>query len=663
MVSPTRPRRIGSLVRPLLVISSAILWGQAPVAGDEAIRPHGHMRPSPEARARFRSMLSQLPAAQFETPKAKASAAAVVQARATNLLPYVSTQGSIRDQGSNGDCWVWSSAALTEVELKAKYGFQDRLSTQFVDSLMSPSSWLNGGWFYDFASYVNQATILVPWANGNAAYADGNVDSYCTRSLITTSQIVLSPAYTQASLTASLLPTYGVGPAAAIAAIKSALDNHHAVAFDFYTNFSGTDGFDLWWAHNDETLLWPEPISGTNGMTYDPSTWGGHEVAIVGYDDSDPITANHYWLALNSWGTPTSRPSGCFRMPMVMNYDATYLDAGATSQRNYYFGTLSLTVDHPADAAPTVAVSPAATVVDSYEPFTLKGTVIGYPPFTYQWFNNGSAIPGATSAWFTDAVAATTDTGSYELVVTGSTGTPVASNSVQVVAEPVSQVLTNPGFETAPASTGADIPGWKFTSTGLPSAYVSPYRSSANAHAGSGYLFLGNAPDGNGSMASASGSVSQTMTIPTGGTPALALWVRMGTQETSPADIDTLSLQVQDTQGNVLQTLKKYTNQQTDHLRWAMDSFSLSAYQGQTVQVALAWNCPTATQTFWRVDDLALTVKTLDFNGSGVDVLDMATLAMAYGSQPASTNWFAPCDLNGDGVVNGEDVAIFLAHF
>jgi hypothetical protein len=674
---------------------------------------------------------------------------ALAQAHAGNLLPYVSTTGAIRDQGSNGDCWVWSSAALTEVELKVRYGYSDRLSTQFVDSLMSASSWQNGGWFYDFANYVNQATILVPWANGNAAYVNGNVSSYCSQSLVTRDQIQQSPAYTSANLTASLLPTYhAANQADAIAAIKAALDNKHAVAFDFYTNFSGANGFDEWWAHSDETVIWPEPIAGTAGMTYDPDTWGGHEVAIIAYDDSDPVAANHYWVALNSWGTSSNRPNGCFRLPMVMAYDATFTDSGVAS-RNYYFGTLAVTVDHPAAAPPGVTVSPAATVVDLAQPFTLKGAVSGYPPFAYQWFNDGTAIPGATSAWFTDPVPATADTGSYQLVVTGSTGTlAVTSSAVPVVAESVPQLLVNPGFETAPASTGADLPGWSFTSTGLPSGYESPYRSSANAHTGSGYLFLGNAPDSNGNMAAASGSVSQTVTLPPGGTPTLALWMRMGTRETALADVDTLSLQVWDLQGNVLSTLRTYSNQQTDHLTWAMDTFQLSAYRGQSIQIILVWDCPTATQTFWRVDDLALTisdsaltlpavasfsppaglpgttltltgagftgagvvtfngiaqtaftvlsdtqitttvpaaatsgpvgvlnalgagassssflVKTLDFNGNGIDVLDMAALAMAYGSQPGSTNWSGPCDLNGDGTVGDADVAIFLAHF
>jgi hypothetical protein len=315
----------------------------------------------------------------------------------------------------------------------------------------------------------------------------------------------------------------------------------------------------------------------------------------------------------------------------------------------------------------------------------------------------------------------------------------------------------------------------------------------------------------------------------------------LGTTETAASDIDTLAVQVRDTGGNVLTTLKTHTNQQVDHLLWARESFDLSAYKGQTVQLYLGWNCPTTKQSFWRVDDLALIItnhvltapvvtafapsaaapgasvvltgtgftgstsvafngvnqpnfainsdtqitttvpgaattglisvtnplgtgassadftvlpapvitlaisprpaamlvgtsqtfiatvsgadpnvlwsltgggqritssqlstssstpklytapatvgtgsvtitaqatasasatdsvtfalKSLDFNGNGVDVLCMSTLAMAYGSNSGSPNWNAACDLNGDGLVDDADVTLFLNHF
>ena len=615
-----------------------------------------------------------------------------------------------------------------------------------MDSLSTAADWLDGGDSATFISYINSTRILVPSVNGNAAYVDGSVHGYCTQSPLPASRIQLSPAYTNAQLTASNLATFQVGQAAAIAAIQAALDNHHAVSLNFATDFVDPGGFYDFWEDEPETALWSEPVVGHTGKTYDPNTWGAHEIAIVGYDASDPDPANHYWLALNSWGLTSTRPNGCFRIPMVMNYDSTFLQGGST-YATYFFNTLAVTVDHPAPAAPTMSLPAGTTLANPGQPFTLAGTISGYPPFTCQWFNNGRAIAGATSACFTDAVPAGADSGSYNLVVTGLGGTQVASGTTQVVVDPLPQLLVNPGFEAPPASQGGAIPGWSWTSS-LPSATGSPWGTSSLAHSGAACLALGNLPDRNGVVAPAHGTVSQSVTLPATGFPTLRCWVQVYTEETRYLDIDTLALQVLDPQGKLLATLKTHTNQQTDHLAWTMDSFPMTAFLGQTVQLCLAWDCPTSTRTFWRVDDFSLTadtpapapaavasfspgagcpgtavtligtgftgagqlrfggtpqptftvvsdtqimttvpagagsgpiavqnslgtgtsiqaftVKNLDLSGDGVDVRCMATLAMAFGSQPGDPNWSAPCDLNGGGQVDDTDVALFLANF
>jgi len=732
-----------------LLGGGAVLMAQENGGEGPALRPHGYMKPSLEAQLRQEAALRSLPVARFPAPPADTGAASAL-VTAQSVLADVSTIGSARNQGSNNDCWVWASSALAEVELAHQYGYRDRISTQYVDSLVDASDFVNGGNTSLFASYVNRAGILVPWSNGNAEYIDGVVNSYCTQSLVPTSQIQTNPAYTHAQPIASVLTTQGVGQTAAIAAIQAALDNHHAVSFVFQTQFLETEsaaGFDAWWANNAETVIWPEPVAGTTGMTFDPATWGGHVTTIVGYDISDADPANHYWLVLNSWGTTTTRPSGCFRVPMWMNYDSTYVRSNATLY-TYWFTTLALTVDHPVAAAPTVSVPASATAVTLDQPITLEGTVVGNPPFTCQWFHNGVAIAGATSLWLKDPVPAAGDIGSYHLAVSGLNGSTVASADTQVVVDAsVPQLLVNPGFETQAASSGATGTGWSFSSQGLAAAYQNPYRSGSHAHSGSGYLYLGNYGT---SIVPASGQVSQTVTLPAAGIATLSCWVQMSTNETLLADIDTLALQVQDLQGNLLATLKTFTNQQTDHLNWARDAFALTPYLGQTVQICLVWRCPSSVLTIWRVDDFGLTmtnpaaaaptvtsfsplaglpgtaltltgtgftgaeavtfndspqtaftvasdtritttmpaglsagpvmlgvlnvlglgspantfaVKTLDFCGTGVDVLCMATLAGAYGSQAGDANWFAPCDLNGDGKVDDQDVTLFLANF
>ncbi len=48
---------------------------------------------------------------------------------------------------------------------------------------------------------------------------------------------------------------------------------------------------------------------------------GRHAVLCVGYHDEDPNPDNHYWLILNSWGAPSGRPNGLFRIRLYGDYD------------------------------------------------------------------------------------------------------------------------------------------------------------------------------------------------------------------------------------------------------------------------------------------------------------------------------------------------------
>ena len=57
-----------------------------------------------------------------------------------------------------------------------------------------------------------------------------------------------------------------------------------------------------------------------------------------------------------------------------------------------------------------------------------------------------------------------------------------------------------------------------------------------------------------------------------------------------------------------------------------------------------------------------ITIRSRDLSGDGiVDVMDLATIARAYGATPSSPNWNPAADLNGDGVVDAADVILFLA--
>jgi hypothetical protein len=60
-----------------------------------------------------------------------------------------------------------------------------------------------------------------------------------------------------------------------------------------------------------------------------------------------------------------------------------------------------------------------------------------------------------------------------------------------------------------------------------------------------------------------------------------------------------------------------------------------------------------------------ITVRLIgDVNGDGkVDLRDLALVARAFGSTPASPNWNSAADINGDGVVNMKDLALIGRYF
>lgn len=100
-------------------------------------------------------------------------------------------------------------------------------------------------------------------------------------------------------------------------------------------------------------------------------------------------------------------------------------------------------------AAPAIATQPAGVTVAAGQAATLTVTATGGGTLAYQWRKGGIAIAGATSSTYTIATTATTDAGSYDVVVTNSAGsvtsaaatlTVTSASGVPVIAaQPASQ--------------------------------------------------------------------------------------------------------------------------------------------------------------------------------------------------------------------------------
>lgn len=257
-----------------------------------------------------------------------------------SLLNNIQYTPSARNQGSCGNCWVWAGTGVLELALKAQRDVKDRLSIEFFNSCYNAGESYcpcSGGNLTMFSSWYTDQTIAVPWSNTNAAYIDGGGTCSGTCSAIST-----NPNYgISGAVTVQSISTTTAGQAAAIANIKSILNQGRGVYFAYYLpDTGGWDAFYDFWNNQTEPVLWNP--DGSCGVS--TASWGGHAVVIVGYNDDDADPNNHYWIVLNSWGTSGGdRPNGLFRMKMNMNYGCTITVSGYGTIYSRLFQTLNVT--------------------------------------------------------------------------------------------------------------------------------------------------------------------------------------------------------------------------------------------------------------------------------------------------------------------------------
>jgi Predicted solute binding protein len=201
-------------------------------------------------------------------------------------------------------------------------------------------------------------------------------------------------------------------------------------------------------------------------------------------------------------------------------------------------------------------------------------------PNAMEWLASGSGItptPTPTSISTSTPTATPTNT---------PTPTPTSTPTPTPTGTPVSNLLQNGGFESGSSY-------WVESSSG---GYE--LIDSSKPHTGSYSADLcgyNNCRD----------SIYQTVTLPTNVTTAtLSYYWYMTTNETSHP-YDYLYVQVRNTSGTVLGTLQTLSDGSTAGA-WQHPSFDVSAYKGQTVQIAFVSTNDSVYPTSFYVDDVAL---------------------------------------------------------
>jgi|GEM_PF-3365218 len=323
-----------------------------------------------------------------------------------SLLPHLNYVPAERDQNPNcGNCWVWTGTGVVEIALHVQKGIRERLSIQYFNSTYQNGTGLSwaccGGNPTSFADiYRNILHKAIPWANSNAYFRDGP-QKCVSGTLVPAATITSTPYYAVSSIgPAELIATHGVGEAQAIANIKYILHQNKAIYFAYgLASAADWQTFQTWWDDSLETAIWTGGYSCGREWTL---TGGSHATLCVGYNDEDPNPNNHYWLILNSWGAPSNRPNGLFRIPMHYNYDCS----DSTGSPNTNWWTIPVTfadnnqsrqINTPAGV---VTISTGAGSLDaaaSINPETLPeglpaGAILPYGVFS---FTDNNLAPGA----------------------------------------------------------------------------------------------------------------------------------------------------------------------------------------------------------------------------------------------------------------------------
>jgi hypothetical protein len=122
--------------------------------------------------------------------------------------------------------------------------------------------------------------------------------------------------------------------------------------------------------------------------------------------------------------------SSSYTTPATTSSDsgATFKVVISNSAGNTTSNAATLTVN-TAQAGPSITTQPASQTVASGQTATFAVAATGTAPLSYQWFENGTAISGATSSTYTAPATTTSDNGDVFQVTVSNSVSSVTSNS------------------------------------------------------------------------------------------------------------------------------------------------------------------------------------------------------------------------------------------
>ncbi|WP_263366512.1 beta-1,3-glucanase family protein [Edaphobacter bradus] len=227
----------------------------------------------------------------------------------------------------------------------------------------------------------------------------------------------------------------------------------------------------------------------------------------------------------NTW-TSTVNPNDATETAIV-NFDGT----STWNVTNNYPGATLCAAGTSADQAPSIQTQPQPTTVAVGKQATFTVAATGKPAPTYQWFENGTAIPGATAPTYITQPAASTDNGAlFSAAVSNGSGT-ITSNSAlltvggqvnapTIATQPASQTATvgnTATFTVVAGGTGPFTYQWYKNGVAIAGAANATYTTPNLTTADSGSVFYVIVTNAGGSVTSA----NATLTVNTSNAPTI----------------------------------------------------------------------------------------------------------------------------------------------
>jgi subtilisin family serine protease len=208
----------------------------------------------------------------------------------------------------------------------------------------------------------------------------------------------------------------------------------------------------------------------------------------------------------------------------------------------------------------------------------------------YSLFDAATPTPTSTATATPTATRTNTPTATRTGTATA-TPTATATATATATTTPGAELLVNGGFDAGTLSPwAASATGIHFnTGTGFPQS-------------GPGYVTIGF--DNN-----VTGTLSQDVAIPSGGSPSLTFQLNVTSDEGPGTAFDVLRVEVRNTSGTLLTTLATFSNLNevpTAGAYTLRGPYSLAAFGGQTVRVQFTVTTDGSLRTWFRTDSVSL---------------------------------------------------------